>query len=302
MLTVSNYHYIRPQFEAKFPSIFGMTPEQFENQLQLLKNDAEFIHPTDLLNNLERVLSSKENYCLVTFDDGLKEQYQYALPILDNLEIPAIFFANSINFEEKKVTTVHKIHLLRSELSSENILHKVFDLSEIRLSNEDQLQAKKVYRFDSEEAATLKYLLNFKMSFDVQEKFINNLFQEYFDENHILQSLYMTTEQIMALASRGYLGSHTHTHYPLGLLDSTAMQFELENSKFFFESLTNTKIEMVAYPYGTKEAATLEVARIAENVGYKIGFTTHKGTNDLDSNPLLFNRFDCNDLVGGKFF
>ena len=51
---------------------------------------------------------------------------------------------------------------------------------------------------------------------------------------------------------------------------------------------------------GTKEAATEEVGCLAKHVGYKIGFTTKPGLNNGSSNPLLLNRFDCNDLIGGK--
>ena len=80
------------------------------------------------------------------------------------------------------------------------------------------------------------------------------------------------------------------------------MIFELENSKKYFEKITNSRIDMVAYPYGNKEAVTNEVAILAEQVGYKFGFTTVRGTNNYENNPLLLNRFDCNDLIGGKNF
>lgn len=85
MLTVSNYHYIRESYTAKYPSIFGITPKQFYNQLKLLKNEGSFITPQDLVNDLDKILSSSENFLFITFDDGLKEQYVNALPILDQL-------------------------------------------------------------------------------------------------------------------------------------------------------------------------------------------------------------------------
>jgi peptidoglycan/xylan/chitin deacetylase (PgdA/CDA1 family) len=117
MLTVSNYHYIRPKFDAKYPSIFGVNPSQFKKQLLLLRDKGEIIFPQDFISNSKYILESKENFYFITFDDGLKEQYDYALPVLDELGIPAIFFVNSSNFFEKKISTVHKIHLLRSILS-----------------------------------------------------------------------------------------------------------------------------------------------------------------------------------------
>ncbi|HMK06210.1 MAG TPA: hypothetical protein VK476_01690, partial [Flavobacterium sp.] len=97
MLTVSNYHYIREDFSAPYPSIFGVTPQAFERQLLLLREMGTFIHPQDLINNADEILSSEQHFLLVTFDDGLKEQLTLAKPILDKLGIPALFFINSIN-------------------------------------------------------------------------------------------------------------------------------------------------------------------------------------------------------------
>jgi hypothetical protein len=56
----------------------------------------------------------------------------------------------------------------------------------------------------------------------------------------------------------------------------------------------------VAYPYGTKEAATEELGELAKKMGYKLGFTTKPAVNKASNNLLLLNRFDCNDLIGGK--
>lgn len=300
MLTVSNYHYIRENFSAKYPSIFGVSPIEFKKQLLLLKNEGDFIKPNNLVANINDVLVSKDNYFLITFDDGLKEQIEYALPILDELDIPAIFFANSRNFEDKKVSTVHKIHLLRSIMAPADFLNSIENIDKIDFSESEKNKAQKIYVYDDKKSAELKYLLNFKMSFDKQEQIINKVFNAHFEEAIVLEKLYMNNENLLTLAKRGYLGSHTHNHYPLGLIDLGSIKFELEHSKLYFETLTNSEIEMVAYPYGNEETCTIEVAEIAKNVGYKIGFTTKRGNNTLAAKPLLLNRFDCNDLPGGK--
>jgi peptidoglycan/xylan/chitin deacetylase (PgdA/CDA1 family) len=300
MLIVSNYHYIRPKYSAKYPSIFGVTPAEFRQQLLLLINKGVFVNPTDLLNNSKQIFESKEKFYLITFDDGLKEQFDYALPILDELEIPAIFFVNSSNFFQKKVSTVHKIHLLRSIISPDEFLQQLFNFDSIELSDLESKRAKDIYQYDDEKSAILKYVLNFKMSFKEQEEVIKKLFGHYFDEEYVLGNLYMNEQSLKELAKRGYLGSHSHNHYPLGLLDLESIKFELENSKKILETTTNSKIELIAYPFGTKEACTDSVGEIAEKAGFKLGFTTTRGVNSGFENPLLLNRFDCNDMPGGK--
>lgn len=300
MLTVINYHYIREKYNTKYPSIFGLIPDEFKKQILLLRNQGGFIQPNEMIKNLNAVLESKDNYFLITFDDGLKEQFDYAIPILDELEIPAVFFANSINFENKKVSTVHKIHLLRSIIKPTGFLNIIKKAEIVNFTELEKNKAQAIYRYDDLQSAELKYLLNFKLSFKQQEKVIGELFDDYFEESVVLGQLYMDTKSLLILAQRGHLGSHTHSHYPIGLLDSHNLKFELENSKSYFEKLTNSKIEMVAYPYGTEEACTSEVAKIAKAVGYKMGFTTKRDSNKNGVNQLLLNRFDCNDLLGGK--
>lgn len=300
MLTVSNYHYIREHFNAKYSSIFGVTPDEFRKQLMLLKNQGDFVEPNHLVANLKDVLESNENHFLITFDDGLKEQFKYALPILDELNIPAIFFVNSINHMEKKVSLAHKIHLVRSVVSSDELFENLVKNTNRKLNQLEIQQAHQFYRFDNPQSAELKYFLNILLDFATQEKFINGIFTQHFDEKEVLEKLYISTNEIQQLIKRGFIGSHTHTHLPLGIYGEQTILYELETTKKYLEHLGGETINGVAYPYGTKEAATEEVGELAKQVGYKIGFTTKPGLNKGSDNPLLLNRFDCNDLIGGK--
>jgi peptidoglycan/xylan/chitin deacetylase (PgdA/CDA1 family) len=302
MLTVSNYHYIRECFDAKYPSIFGMTPDDFRKQLVLLKNQGDFIEPNTLVANLKEVLDPKDNHFLITIDDGLKEQCENALPILEELNIPALFFVNSINHMEKKVSLAHQIHLVRSVISSDVLFENLVKDTNRKLSQREIQQAHQFYRFDNNQSAELKYFLNVLLDSTAQEKFIRRIFTTNFDEKEVLEKLYMGTDEIQQLIKRGYIGSHTHTHLPLGIYDEKIILYEMETTKKYLENLGGTTIDCVAYPYGTKEAATQEVGRLAKQVGYKIGFTTRPGVNNGADNPLLLNRYDCNDLIGGKSY
>lgn len=302
MLIVSNYHYIREEFSSAYPSIYGVSPNEFKNQLKLLKNEGDFVSSFDLLKNLKEILKSPINYYFITFDDGLKEQYKFGCAILEEMKIPAIFFLNSRNFQENKISTVHKIHLLRSILSPIRFIHFLSKSGNISINEFDKCNAHKIYRYDDENTAELKYVLNFLIPFDKLEFIMKGLFDEFYLESEVNEKIYMNKTEIIALAEIGYLGSHTHNHFPLGLLPKNSIRFELENSKLYFENLTGAKIELVSYPYGTEESCTTEVAEIAGNVGYKIGFTTIRGVNSSKENDLLLKRFDCNDLTGGKYY
>lgn len=299
MLTIGNYHYIRNNFAKPYPSIFGVTPSNFKKQLEFLKTTGTFITPKQLLEDYENILKSDENYYLVTFDDGLKEQYNLALPILQELNIDAIFFINSINYLEKEVSLVHKIHMVRSEVSPETII-RYFKSNELNteLNIAETNKAINHYKYDEPEAAKLKYLLNFKLDKVAVENVIDFIFKSAFNESRVADDLYLSIEQLRNLASLNMLGSHTHSHLPLGSLNESDIYQEISNTKNFLNTITSTNIEFISYPYGSIEACQDPVARIASELGYTIGLTMNRDSNQGIEDRLLLNRFAGNDLPG----
>ena len=109
MLVAANYHYIRNDFTSPYQGIFGITPLQFESQLMRLSKLAKFVSIDDIFDNLaeKKILAGRN--ILITFDDGLQEQYELALPILDKLGIPAVFYINTHYLESREISPVHKI-------------------------------------------------------------------------------------------------------------------------------------------------------------------------------------------------
>lgn len=298
MLAVGNFHYIRHDFTAKYPSIFGLTPEQFRAQLEKLAQQADFISQEQLLKFREKAFD--KNYFLITFDDGLKEQFELARPILQEMGIPYIFFVNTSNFSEKEVSLVHKIHLLRSRISSEELLGRIRQKTAVQLSPEEELKGEKHYNYDEPETAHLKYLLNFKLNFRQQEELIKPLFREYFDEGQTAKELYMDKEMLATVHAEGCLASHAHRHLPLGLVEPDVLTEDLKKTQAFFESSFGEKAKLISYPYGSFEACRGITAEVAQN-GFEMGFTMERAVNkEVNLGPHLLSRFDANDLPGGK--
>lgn len=299
MLIIGNYHYIRNDFTKPHKSIFGVTPNNFKNQLKVLKENGKIINPNDLLNNYEDIVLSKDNNYLVTFDDGLKEQYDLALPILDELDASALFFINSINYIEKKVSLVHKIHLVRSEVSSELILNQINQtIKNISLTKSESEKAVNHYKYDDSDTAKLKYLLNFKIQKSELENIIDFIFKDYFNEDEIVNDLYMNKDQLKDLAKRNYIGNHTHSHLALGNLNKEEIHQEILKTKQFIESLGYGDHPFISYPYGSEDACKNPVPQIAKDLNYQIGLTMFRGGNTGKENKLLLKRYACNDLIG----
>jgi peptidoglycan/xylan/chitin deacetylase (PgdA/CDA1 family) len=280
-----------------------VTPNQFENQLVELGKMGEFINQEKLIQDIDGILNSDENYLLVTFDDGLKEQFEIAKPILDRLGIPAIYYVNSLNFIEKEVSLVHKIHLLRSVISPKDFLNAIqefFKDESVELTGEEIKKAEIHYNYDDSESACLKYFLNFKLGTKKLAQVANALFDENFNTYEIVENLYMTESQLAELSSLNMLGNHTHSHHALGLLPYEEIVSEITKTKAFIDNFGYQSRYSISYPYGSLEACQSPVPEIAHSFGHNVGFSMERGSNGSQSNKLLLKRFDCNDLPGGK--
>jgi peptidoglycan/xylan/chitin deacetylase (PgdA/CDA1 family) len=65
----------------------GISTKKFRKRIKILKKKYEFVDLKDL--------NQKQNQLAITFDDGYKNFYQNAYPIIRDLEIPVTIFINS---------------------------------------------------------------------------------------------------------------------------------------------------------------------------------------------------------------
>ena len=303
MLVAVNFHYVRPSFDAAYPSIHGLTPAQFEAQLKVLGRAGTFVSASQVR---DRVLGGKlpERSVLITFDDGLREQFEHALPVLKKLGIPALFFINTAPNIEGRVLTVHQIHLLRSVVSPADflaMLQRAAVKKGIELNGTVPADlARAQYPYDTEEAARLKYLLNACLT-EAQRSVLADLcFAEVFPgrESAMARDLYMSPEQIRQLD--GSIGSHTHAHLALGLIGEEAARSEIESSMTHLEGWLGQRPFALSYPYGSREICTKRVGELTAASGADFAFTMERGVNRTFASPHHLTRIDCNDAPGGK--
>src|SRR5205823_7871916 len=107
MLIVVNYHYVRPTYDLPYPGVHGVTPAQLEAQLRLLATVAEFVSGQQVREAVRGTGRLPPRAILVTFDDGLREQFEHGVPVLRRLGIPAVFFVNTHPIASATVSSVH---------------------------------------------------------------------------------------------------------------------------------------------------------------------------------------------------
>lgn len=304
-LLIVNFHYIRTDFTAPYPGIFGITPKKFEEQLKILGSFGRFISQDELYRSLKAEKTIKGNSILITFDDGLKEQYLNALPILEELSIPCIFFANSQNVIEDKISLVHKIHRVFAHSDPKAFMERCYCFSKERSkswNNITDAQVKECYPYDTPQRGRLKFLLNYELTLEEQAELIEELHTALFaqEEKTIARELYMNEQELSHLSDLGMLGSHSHQHVPLSTCDSDSARKNILSSLNHFEDITGRRPMSISYPYGSPDACNSITFSLCRKLGLQLGFTMERKLNSNISDPLSLGRFDCNDVPGGK--
>jgi peptidoglycan/xylan/chitin deacetylase (PgdA/CDA1 family) len=86
---ILNYHSINPTHK------FATKPKEFRQQMEYLKSNFQVVSLLDFykLKKTEKDLPNK--LAMVTFDDGYKDNYEYAFPILSKFGIKATVFVTT---------------------------------------------------------------------------------------------------------------------------------------------------------------------------------------------------------------
>ncbi len=302
-LIAVNYHYIRPAYDHPFPGIHGITPDHLSRQLELLAGAGAFVSGAELRAAVQGEAELPERAFIVTLDDGLREQAEWAWPVFQRLGVPALFFVNTDPIAEGTVSRVHKIHLLRAHTDpvafEAEVRARAAALGETPADVPEE-QATGHYQYDGSAVAKLKYLLNFTLAPAIRDAVVDALFAERFDERAESGRLYMSREQIAELGAADAVGSHAHEHVPLGLLDGEEAADQIRQAQGLLADWAGSAPYALSYPYGSAEAATPGVAAAAAAEGVAFAFTTERAANPTLERPLLLARYDNNDLPGGK--
>ena len=301
------YHKIK-KFDKKFEYDKFLHVKNFEKQIRFFKNEYSFIDCKELFNK-EKKFSKKDIF--LTFDDGLKNHYQFVYPLLKKNKINGIFYVSTLPFTEEKILPVHKNHIILSKIKN-NIIMKYINenLSKEFIDNSNLKKFEKlIYKKEKniDQNVEIKKILNYSIKKEHRVKFINKMFNEFFptiSEKRFIKKYYMSEKELIELVKAGMiLGSHTVNHQVLSNLNFSEAKKEINESLQYLDQFT--KYKTFCYPYGSKNTYSDSIKNYLEkkNVSFSVTVTNKKITNsDLMNNRQEISRFDCNNFKYGKVF
>jgi peptidoglycan/xylan/chitin deacetylase (PgdA/CDA1 family) len=285
---VLTYHGVLPKIpedHSDYEYRNFVTVRQFENQIKLLLKKFKPVKVSDFYNgnpNLNRGF-------LITFDDGFRNNYSHALPVLKKYGLQATFFITTDFVGSRELLWTEQVTRLiqkTNEKEFEVELDKNYSLRlNSALKRERASELIRRYLKHQSPSKRNKILEQMKLQLRDVELSVNEENEERY--------LFMTWEDIKKMANSGQvIGSHTHTHPILSTLDEKESFQELKLSKENIENHTNEPCLTMSYPNGEKDDYFAIQKRQLSTLGYKCAFTQISPFKNYQTDQYELNRLN----------
>jgi peptidoglycan/xylan/chitin deacetylase (PgdA/CDA1 family) len=262
---VIGYHKVSPDTHPFFEPV---EPAVFEQQMQFLKDNYRVMELQDLVARCERG-KLPERAVAITFDDGYRDNYEYAFPILKKFGLPATIFVATAAIDNAQTLWHDRIF-------------DAFRFATRNLEPERQTQSKLNSALDK-----ARGLFGHALS-DFVDQIEDELHPDFTDRP---RAAMLTWKQIQLMHGSGIeFGSHTVNHPILSRIPTEQVEFELRQSQSDLSSELRTPITSFAYPNGRAADYNDDVKSVLRRCGYTCAVTACTGFNTASTDRFEIRR------------
>ena len=226
----------------------------------------------------------------ITFDDGYKDNFSVALPILKRHGLTATFFIATGFLAGGRMWNDDIIEAMRL-LPSE-----VVDWSEFGLEQYDLTTHAERLNAISAVLGKLKYFPHGQRETTAREIARRAGVGDR-------SGLMMSADEVRAVRAAGMeLGGHTRTHPILTSLADSDAYSEITQGKIELEAILDEPVNVFAYPNGNPQLdLSSRHVEMLRNAGFIAAATTQRGVGLVETDPLMMPRFTPWDRTPARF-
>jgi peptidoglycan/xylan/chitin deacetylase (PgdA/CDA1 family) len=254
----------------------------FERHMELIARRFSAVSMDDVALFLKGEKSLPQRAVAVTFDDGYKDNFRFAAPILSRFGIPGTFYVLVDSVDRSKAPWYcllrHAFWTSRNRNWTDPATGAIHDLT--------NAQARDAAFFNAADICS-------KASASAREEVVQDAVrsldpQPFPDESDLM----MTWDDARTLAQSGHIvGSHTMTHPNIAHITAADACRELGDSKLKLEKELGRPVKHFSYPHPALDPEWNETTlKITEELGYATAVTTTCGVVRADARPLAIPR------------
>jgi peptidoglycan/xylan/chitin deacetylase (PgdA/CDA1 family) len=262
------------------PLYSGLPPAVFEAQIRFLRKRYRIVSIDELYASL-RNPSSVEQTVTITFDDGYRDLYTHAFPILQRYKVPATIYLTVGAIESGYAAWYDRIFVALKSFPGNQLdltleQPRVLQLNSLPARIEAGVEIIGFLRTVSNERR-LQWCASFEKRVPVSADELGNCM--------------LTWEQVKAMHRNGIsFGSHTMTHPVLSRVPPPEIEKELIQSKEIIEGKINSPVLDFAYPFGKSSDCGNSAEELLGRCGYRTAVTTIEGVNAPEVNLYALRR------------
>ena len=273
------YHRVNSDGDPYFPSV---STEVFDAQMGYLARNYRVLSLGEIISRIQQGLEVEPYTIAVTFDDGYRDNFTHAHPILKKYRLPATLFVATSYIGTNRAMWNDQVswafkHTGRREFTL-GIANRQFAFS-LR-STQDRINSLDIF------LEALKSL-----SDSEKNDIVDFVMRELIGEKVNPQRLMLNWSELRQLAEEGWeLGSHTVSHVILTRVGAAGVNHELRESKKTLEKELERQIFLFAYPNGKQPDFDLSTKDLVRDAGYKAAVTTVDGLNRRETDVFEIRR------------
>jgi peptidoglycan/xylan/chitin deacetylase (PgdA/CDA1 family) len=225
---------------------------------------------------------------VVTFDDGYKDNYRYAFPILKKYKIPATIFLVTGHIDTGNLFWFEKVGYIIWKTKIKRLKLDSFGDFPLNSVNNRLLSAFKIVE-------KMKKIKDEKKNILI-EKLINISKVEI--PHDLGRDVILSWDEIKEMNEWGIdFGAHTVSHPILTRISLEQAKFEISQSKKEIEKRLGRSVKTFAYPNGTHEDFNTKIIDLVKESGFTCAVTTIPTIQASRMNLYKLGRLD----PGGDF-
>lgn len=264
--TIVCYHRVLPAAERAryFCPDLVVTPEALAAHCAFYRDHFEVLPVREAFERLERDAFSGKPLLSLSFDDGYRDNFHFAAPILEEHVLRGTFYIIAGLVDTEELPWYDRLARVAGTSNAQPLVEQAKAIS---AAEREAL----IHELETHETATTPAA----------------------DLDHIMRS-----DQLRQLAARGHeIGAHSMTHPILPRCAADELADEIAGARERLQHLTGASIDTFCYPNGDHSPTVRDATRGA---GYRAALSTAQGLNLPSAEPYTLQRVFIHEerLVG----
>lgn len=275
---ILQYHRISPIYR-RWSHSYVLSPSSFKRQLEFLKTHFQVIDLRTVVDYLAENRPFPPFSVVITFDDGYKDTFDFAFPILKKYGVPATLFVNTEPLQNGRMYWYDELYYQLWHARPTTVVLR--GIGSIVLKNDPKDRVAAMSRFyclirEKPPAVRNSILAEIRRMTGVEVP------------KGLGDRIMLGWDDVRAMKRSGIeIGSHAVSHSMLSVLSKTEMVSEVADSKRILEDGLQDEVLFFSYPNGRNDG---DIRGAVKTAGYRAAVTTSPCLIDANTDRYQLGR------------